>query len=42
MDGLVSTGKEFPITILEIIFFNQKIFPKYFINILKPIVDKEA
>jgi len=40
MDGLVSTGNEFPDTILEIIFFNQKIFHDYFINILKCLVDK--
>ncbi len=40
MDGLVSTGNEFPCTILEINFFNQKKFPNYFINILKLPVDK--
>ena len=40
MDGLVSTGNKFPITILEIILFNQKIFANYFINILKFPVDK--
>lgn len=40
MDGLVSTGNEFPCTILEINFFNQKNFPNYFINILKLFVDK--
>ena len=39
MDGLVSTGNKFPDTILKIIFFNQKIIPKYFINILKQVVD---
>ena len=42
MDGLVSTGNEFPYTILEIIFINQKIFPKYFINILIVAVDKRS
>jgi hypothetical protein len=42
MDGLVSTGNKFPNAILEIIFINQKIFPKYFINILKYAVDKPA
>jgi hypothetical protein len=41
MDGLVSTGNEFPNTILKIILFNQKIFDDYFINILKSVVDKE-
>jgi len=40
MDGLVSTGNEFPDTILEIILFNQKIFMNYFINILRGAVDK--
>ena len=40
MDGLVSTGNEFPITILEIIFLNQKIFSNYFINIFSIAVDK--
>ena len=40
MDGLVSTGNKFPCTILEINFFNQKIFSNYFINILNIAVDK--
>jgi hypothetical protein len=42
MDGLVSTGNEFPSTILEINFFNQKIFSNYFINILNLAVDKPS
>ncbi len=42
MDGLVSTGNEFPTTILKIILLNQKIFPNYFINILNIAVDKPA
>jgi hypothetical protein len=42
MDGLVSTGNEFPYTILEINFINQKIFQDYFINILKVVVDKRT
>ena len=42
IDGLVSTGNKFPIAILKIIFFNKKIFPKYFINILKRAVDNAA
>jgi hypothetical protein len=40
MDGLVSTGILFPSAILKIILLNKKIFPKYFINILKILVDK--
>jgi len=40
MDGLVSTGKEFPYTILKIIFSNTKIFCNFFINILFRVVDK--
>jgi hypothetical protein len=42
MDGLVSTGNKFPYAILEINFFNQKIFLNYFINILNIPVDKPA
>lgn len=41
MDGLVSTGNKFPDTILKIILSNQKIFPKYFIHILRFAVDKQ-
>ena len=40
MDGLVSTGNKFPYTILKIIFAIRKIFGHFFINILKPVVDK--
>lgn len=40
MDGLVSTGNEFPCTILEINSLNQKNFSNYFINILNITVDK--
>jgi hypothetical protein len=40
MDVLVSTGNKFPYTILEINFFNQKIFCNYFINIFYFAVDK--
>ena len=40
MDGLVSTGKQIPYTILKNIFANQKIFFNYFINILIWLVDK--
>jgi hypothetical protein len=40
MDGLVSTGNKIPYAILERIFINQKIFSKYFINILNIAVDK--
>lgn len=39
MDGLVSTGNKFPDTILKRIFMNKKNIPKYFINILKQVVD---
>ncbi|HUS00711.1 MAG TPA: hypothetical protein VMY77_03245, partial [Chitinophagaceae bacterium] len=41
MDGLVSTGKKFPYTILKIIFSNKKIFDHFFINILFGLVDKD-
>lgn len=41
MDGLVSTGKEFPYTILKINFSNTKIFDNFFINILFFVVDKD-
>lgn len=41
MDGLVSTGKKFPYTILKIIFSNKKIFDHFFINILLRLVDKD-
>jgi len=41
MDGLVSTGKKIPYTIIKIIFFNVKDFTHYFINILIIVVDKE-
>ncbi len=40
MDGLVSTGKQIPYTILKNIFANRKIFFNYFINILIWLVDK--
>ena len=40
MDGLVSTGKIIPFTILKRIFANIKELSKNFINILNPIVDK--
>jgi len=40
MDGLVSTGNEFPFTILEINFPLMKKFLNYFINIFKPLVEK--
>ena len=40
MDGLVSTGNKFPSTILKIIFFKLKKSSKYFIHILKSVVDK--
>ena len=40
MDGLVSTGNEFPFTILEIIFSLTKNFSNYFINILIGLVEK--
>jgi hypothetical protein len=39
IDGLVSTGNKFPNAILYIISLIQKIFPNYFINILKLPVD---
>jgi hypothetical protein len=39
MDGLVSTGKKFPYTIIKIIFSIIKIFINYFINILIFVVD---
>ena len=41
MDGLVSTGKLIPSTILKRIFANQKIFPRNFIHILSIAVDKQ-
>lgn len=41
MDGLVSTGKQIPYTILKKIFANKKIFLNYFINIFILLVDKE-
>ena len=40
MDGLVSTGKQIPYTILKIIFANKKKNYNYFINILIWPVDK--
>ncbi len=40
MDGLVSTGKQIPCTILKNIFANQKKFSNYFINIFIWLVDK--
>ncbi len=40
MDGLVSTRKKIPYTILKIIFSNKKNFGNYFINILFFVVDK--
>ena len=40
MDGLVSTGKQIPYTILKIIFANKKKNLNYFINILIWPVDK--
>jgi len=40
MDGLVSTGNEFPFTILEIIFSLTKNISNYFINILNGVVEK--
>jgi hypothetical protein len=42
MDGLVSTGKQFPCTILKKIFAIPKIFLNYFINIFIWLVDKET
>ena len=41
MDGLVSTGKQIPYTILKIIFAITKKKFNYFINILNRAVDKE-
>jgi hypothetical protein len=40
MDGLVSTGNEFPFTILEINFSLTKNISNYFINILNGVVEK--
>jgi hypothetical protein len=40
MDGLVSTGNEFPFTILEINFSLTKNISNYFINILIALVEK--
>ena len=42
MDGLVSTGKQFPYTILKIIFTIRKKIFNYFINIFILPVDKES
>jgi len=42
MDGLVSTGKQFPYTILKIIFTIRKKIFNYFINIFISPVDKET
>ena len=41
MDGLVSTGNKFPVTILVRKLANKKIFLKYFIHIPAFIVDNE-
>jgi len=41
MDGLVSTGNKFPVTILVRKLSNKKIFLKYFIHIPAFIVDNE-
>jgi hypothetical protein len=41
MDGLVSTGNEFPFTILEINFSLTKNISNYFINILIGLVEKQ-
>jgi len=41
MDGLVSTGKQIPYTILKIIFANKKKNSNYFINIFIRPVDKD-
>ena len=38
MDGLVSTGKKFPYTILKINFAIRKNYFIFFINILKSVV----
>jgi hypothetical protein len=40
IDGLVSTGKKFPYTILKINFALRKNICNFFINILKWCVDK--
>ena len=40
IDGLVSTGKKFPYTILKINFALRKNICNFFINILKRCVDK--
>ena len=41
MDGLVSKGNKFPITILIIKSSNKKVFLKYFIHISSFVVDNE-
>ena len=42
MDGLVSTGKQIPYTILKKKFANMKNFFNYFINIFIWLVDKDT